>query len=808
MRAHWLAAAVIACNQPPPVEPITAPPSWVDEPPLAAWQRGETRPPVGRSQPPQVVRPGGIVGPQRVALTEPRVWDVPGEPARAALEGREGVRRAIDLIDITGGTQLWRDAVTCQAPIVGVTERAIVCGDERGVAAITLDGKPGWRSELAFVAITGGLVIARDGDKAVVLDANLGSERGRITMPRGLAVTDVVAACGDDQVWLYTTDGKLARLAGGKLVAPAALGDNATAPPRPNTAPPRRPDLVKLAACDGDVVHLTIRDRNGRRTAVAIDSKTGAIKGRVADIVDWWPARDGGGGLEVAVGTVVFRYGADLAPLEGLAVPAGELIASRGELRLVRVSPLAMVVLDRAGVRNYLALAGDSAALSPTAIVVGSARSSDRARRVGLPEPTRRTTRVPLRDGAAVPPAELRDLPPASELDGRAAINQPDSAKHAIAALAVDSNRPHILYAAVLDTPATDQVSANLASIDLTARTWVWQRSAGCGPGTPIGLAVVGDVVICGSRGLGGLVRATTRDGIASWEHELDSLDAITALGDTALARDGSRLAVLDAANGHLRGWIASDDGAPVRAAAAVADDKTWLVSAERGRLVARLPAVDMMAVWSAPVHGQIAAIESAGDRVVVSLDDGDAYTVAAATGEIIALPAVGGRWRVGRELLAHESVGGPLFGEPIPLPKPARPLPPLRPPVRKVVDDRNPDPPELWKPIAPPPIVGRAWHLALYQLDGGFRVRNEYALGAVQPTTARGPAGSPLVVAYAPDGENVHVLAIAPTTGDPLRQVRIAASTAEGGQTFATVVDGTPLAGIVLARPLRAVTF
>ena len=114
-----------------------------------------------------------------------------------------------------------------------------------------------------------------------------------------------------------------------------------------------------------------------------------------------------------------------------------------------------------------------------------------------------------------------------------------------------------------------------------------------------------------------------------------------------------------------------------------------------------------------------------------------------------------------------------------------------------------DPEAPILWTPIQPPPALGNSWQLTLYELTGALRARNDYALAApIAPATARGPIGSPLVVASGPGLREVLVLD--PRTGDPQRRIVLP----QDGLVFATIVDGTPVAGVVLAAPLRAVLF
>ena len=71
-----------------------------------------------------------------------------------------------------------------------------------------------------------------------------------------------------------------------------------------------------------------------------------------------------------------------------------------------------------------------------------------------------------------------------------------------------------------------------------------------------------------------------------------------------------------------------------------------------------------------------------------------------------------------------------------------------------------------------------------------------------IAPTTVRGPSGSPLVVTYGPQMREALVLD--PRTGDPLRRIALP----ETGLVFGTIVDGTPVAGVVLGAPLRVVVF
>src|SRR5207237_4551724 len=120
--------------------------------------------------------------------------------------------------------------------------------------------------------------------------------------------------------------------------------------------------------------------------------------------------------------------------------------------------------------------------------------------------------------------------------------------------------------------------------------------------GQPISIAVARDVIVCASRGRQpgtAVVRATSRDGAARWEWQGDNLDAVQAGGDYVLVHDADRAYVLDARTGRVRAWIASDDGAIVRATFVANGDHTLLVTYERGRLIARMPELGMLPLWS-----------------------------------------------------------------------------------------------------------------------------------------------------------------------------------------------------------------
>ncbi|MBS1121266.1 MAG: hypothetical protein H6Q90_3494 [Deltaproteobacteria bacterium] len=816
-----LVALLLVASCAPPAPPAEQAPEvhWVYPPPGVPSQLGTLRGHFGRSQAPQRPRTSGIAGEAKVPLRLPTPWPVPGAgPARAVVSGHEGARSAIELVDIDRGQVLWRDTQACAGLVVGVTAHAIVCSDQRGTRAVGLDGKARWHDAGKFIAMTGERVVLAGVGEAIILGAADGAELGRVRLPAAaaigaaqpLTIDSIIASCGDAgrELFALGRDGKLARIAdarGGPAVS-WALEIGAVA---------------DLDPCVGDRVVVF----NGQ-SLIAIDRATGKVIGRVEGVLGHWRAHDGSERIELATATGVTSWPADLTgpPVALPLPPLGRLIDQRGELRLVRASRSTAVVLDRAGVRAYLPFASMGGVLGDDAILAGSWAGSqgEAVHRIGLPARSRRVLRVPLDGPGIAPPAELRDLPAAVPLDPATGFGKPDTGKHAVGAIALDPHDSSTVYAVALEAVADDTTSAALASADLSKRAWKWQRADGCGPGLPVALAVASEVVACAARGVTSTVRATSLDGASRWQWEGDNVDRLQAAGAGVLVHDADRLVVLDAATGRVHGRFASDDGGPMPAALVelvapatdvAARSETWLVTAEQGRLVARLPSAGMVAVWSLRVDGVIRALAASAEGVLVELEDGDAFRVDLRTAQITAMPGLGLTWRATAELVTGETAGGPIPAPPLaipPGPRPGfdfrgRPIGARRP-VALPPAARETEPPPLWTPIPSPPPLGRSWQYTLYDLTGGLRARNDYALdNPVVPAAARGPQGSPLVVAYGHALQDVLVLD--PRTGDPVRHVRLPEGSPPA-HVFGTIVDGSPVAGAVLAVPLRVVLF
>jgi len=803
---RWAVFVALAACEPTapadaPTGPWPEPGSWVSPPGPAGFPLGAARGRLGRSQAPQPLVDLGLwtAAGELAPLRGVRVFAVPAVAAlgdgvaRAVLSGLDGGRPAVDLIDVDTGRVVWRDRTGCAAPVAAVTADAIVCSDAAGTRAIGLDGRPRWQAPSAFVVATAGRVVVSERGAAVVIDAASGDELARIALPAGVAPGAVIASCGDGrELFAVADDGRLVR-----------IGD-AIGGPAIRWAVPLA-EIAAIDACDPTV--LVTESGAAGPALVAIARATGKVTGRVDGIGGAWPARDGSDRIEVTTARGLVSYPRDLASLPlRLDGPAlGELVAARGELRLVRATPSTAVVLDRRGVRAYLPFAAPGAVLGDAALIATTRGGSpgETARRLALPPRWNRALRLPgLGPGVALD-AELRDLPAVRPLDLAAAVALPDTGTRGVIAHAIDPADGAALYAIAVDREGE---RAAVARADLAARRWRWQRVDGCGAGTPVAIAVAREVVVCGTRGGRGepaTVRATSRDGAARWAWTAPGLDGVTAGGDVVVVFDADRATVLDARDGRVRGRLASDDGGAPRVAIVALGDATLVVAAERGRVVARL-GLGLWPIWSIAVAGVVRGLAPSAEGVLVALEDGDGYRIDARSAAVIPLPGLGLAWHAAGDVVTGQTVGGPIPGLAPPFAPPPLALL-LRRPLQ-ILRGEIDVPPPMSTPIKPPPPLGDSWQLTLYELGGGLRARNDYALPApIALPAPRGPPGSPLVVAYGPAQREVCVLD--PRTGDPLRRVALPDDAAPGA-VFGTVVDGSPVAGAVLGSPLRVVVF
>lgn len=796
MRRLAVLLAIAGCNA-PAATPEQARPRVV-APALAAWPLGTVTGRIGRSQAPQQVLDEGLEGVVLPAgpLRLPTVWDVPGDgPARAVAYGIVDGQHAIELIDIDQGTIAWRDVAHCGAPVVGVTAEAIVCADGRGTRAVGLEGKAKWNIDGAsFIAMTGERVVIAGAGEAVIIDPTIGDELARVTLPPTITSDSILASCGDAgrELFAYGQAGTLARIAEGqggpKLVWEVPLDT-----------------IAGIDACDGDSVLVTVSTVSGT-ALVSLGRQTGKELGRVENVQGYWPARDGSARIEISTTSGVARWSRDLVgPAEYVPLPpVGELLAKRGEMRLVRATPLTAALLDARGVRAYVPLAQLGAALGDRTILASSWLGSpgETLHRVAVPGRYPRALRVGAPRPAVTLPAELRDLPALVDVGETAIASVEGAARNGVADVAIDPYEPHALYAAGKDAMPDEKSASSVARFDLRTRSRTWVRADGCGEGAPIGVALTRTLIVCASRGPRASVRATIKaDGKAGWEWTGDNVDRVDAAGDVVLVFDAGHMVALDARDGHRLASFTSDDGAAMRAVVLDIDGMTMLVTAERGRVIGRLPHVQMTPAWSLAVDGVVADLARAGDGVLIALEDGDAYRVDARTGAAVSVPGLDLVWRATGELVTGEGPGGP-----IPPDGPWPPPPPKAAPRKGAPPEKDPDgPPTLPETWPAPPPMRASWQYTLYEVTGELRARNDYALGEpITPAAAR-TSTAPLVVQSGPGLRDVLVLE--PQRGDPLRRVRLPESAAPG-MAFSTVIDGKPIVGTLLANPLRVVLF
>jgi len=778
---YLFALALLGCEAPP--EQAPAPTVWVVPPASSVWPFPAPRAAIGRQQAPQLASDAGLWGSVGEPLRSPTPWQVPGDgPARAIIYGTVGGQHAIELVEIDSGKIVWRDTKSCTGPVVGVTADVAVCTDGSVVRAVGVDGKPKWRKDGGFVVMTDEhVVLTGDGD-AVIIDADLGDETARVKLPAGITADSIVASCGDAGRELFASgqDGRLVRIAeasGGPKISWAVPTDR----------------IVDIDACAGKSILVT-----DATSITALARDTGKQLGRINNVLGHWTARDSAEHVEVSTIGGVQRYARDLSGGEAReTLPFGELLASRGELRLVRATRSTAVLLDGKGVRAYLPFAHAGAAIGDRALVASTWTGSpgEHAHRLLYPPRYAKTLRFDHEAARYIAvPAELRDLPDGIDLDvnGAVALATGDRVPSAVK---VDGDTLYVQTPGAVWFGNLKTHEFKKADCDVFATPWV-----------------------CATR---------VKDGIslwgATWSWKTSNIDALESAGQLALAWNADGIDLVDIKNGTHLDSLASDTGTRMPAALLDRDlaGTELLVSAERGHVVARLPRIEMMPIWSVEVRGVVTAITAAAavsgtgthdvfvtNGLLVVLEGGDAYRLDPETGEPTPIAGIGPEWRVDADVIAHSGEGGPIPPANWP-PGAAQPKTagkkgarPRGKAAARVPDDDPP--PRLMTPLAPPPGLKPSYQLTLYELTGALRNRNDYPLEWPVTPGQRGP-GAPIAIESGREAREV--LVIDPATGDPLRRVRLPAD-AVPGTTFSTVVDGKPIVGTLLANPVRIALF
>ncbi len=621
---------------------------------------------------PLAVRGAAPDEPLRAAM----IWQVPtapGAPSLAAVAGSDGQGPAVELIDVDGGMVRWRVREPA-GPIVGVTA-AVIVGAGGGTWALDLEGEALWQTESEFAAMAGEAVaVAGSMEQVTVLAAASGRELWRAVLPPQLVASDVRWPCpgapgqpGGRDLLLLDDRGSLHR-----VVELESEGGGAG---RTRVAWTAAETYAHAEGCGGDVLAATPGDALGTYALALLDRHSGEVKARLAGVRGHWP--DGDGLVVVGVGGAR-RYDAALRPGKLLTAAAlGARLASQGDRALVRAEGGLAIVRpapDGSLLVQRLAATADSAALGERAVATSLwSRSSDHeVRRSGLPAASaggapadRASGNQGRRSGRSLPSPMLASLgvsrapapalPPALLVDAtelgevRATAPTPlELAAPAEPGLVVAAGAG---VAAVLRTDAGPQLVRHLLD-----GAPPWRAPRGCRGERIFGLVASAEEgagsqhagrILClggGTAGPSTLVASALSTGAELWARELLA-EELQLDGDLALVRSADRATVLRAADGAAVASWRSDDGDRVRAALITAGGAALVVASEGGAVVARWPLAGMIPIWSVAVDGAVTELLADGDRVLVALAGGEAYSLRGADGAAVPIAGEAERW-------------------------------------------------------------------------------------------------------------------------------------------------------------------
>jgi len=368
-------------------------------------------------------------------------------------------------------------------------------------------------------------------------------------------------------------------------------------------------------------------------------------------------------------------------------------------------------------------------------------------------------------------PAGAQPVPPARASPSAAVTELTGVGQHAVTRVALAGGH---LYAITLEATPGPGRAAGLAAFDLRTGKWLWHRADACAPDAEaVAVAAAEGVVVCGARrhypgaGVVNAVRAQTGEPL--WKLRLPTVDAVSGAGSAVIALFGDRAAVIDAGSGKLLYELESDNGRVVRAvpiavAAPGATNRTTRVVAVEpgGVLVARDPAASGKAAWALRVAGYVRALQPARDHVAVSLSSGELVLVAAVDGKPTVVSRQAPSWGV--------PGGGELF-----------------------FDDAH--------------TRAGAGRLHGYGLGGAPLFRSVYAVGGpLELAMLRGDGADTPVVLVSHRGE-ARALVVEPRRGT-LTAVHVLPPRWVRGSVFSAIVDGRPVAGVVLQKPLGVQLF
>ena len=448
------------------------------------------------------------------------------------------------------GALLWRDDA-CDGPVVGVIGGAVVCSTvttrSRALAPRRQAARGSTTGRSRAMTATSRGDRSGDGDSGVI-EAATGAEVARVKLPPTVASSTIVASCGDAGRELSTRSD---RTASSRMSSRGRAG---------------RGDVGDLArhARRGSKLLRRQRARHARRRAgtslIAIARDAGKQSpGASTACAATGPRATAPTRLEVSTACgrrcCASRDAASSSP-RCRCRRSGALLAERGDRRLVRLTPSTAALLDRDGVRAYLAdrprlgavlgddrvLAGELARLAcrPCA---GCASRRRIAARCASPDAGSRGRRRAARSAAG-------DA-------ARSGTAKPAPRWHSVEAIALAGERlmPRRSRPIVDDRASGSRGSICARARGVAARRRLrarHRRSRSRWRAT---------VVACAARGTQGTVRATSIDEHAAVGMARRSVDDAIAAGDVVAVVDADRTHRPRRDDGHVLGELTSDDG-------------------------------------------------------------------------------------------------------------------------------------------------------------------------------------------------------------------------------------------------------
>ena len=726
-------------------------------------------PDVGYPEQVRLVLGKGVERPQS-PMKVSRLWPIPDRPLAAAFgSSREGA--TLQLIDVDSATIRWIDTTACVHPVVHTTSDRIVCAGWKGIHALGVDNPTRlWELPLMFRAAGGGRAFGRDPVdplRGSVIDVSTGKIVSNLLAPDNDTFDDVKAICTDStgfDIYAWSADGLMRRFRAGfhKTATEVEVVWR-----RKLARAPSKADL-----CDETLLIELPIDGSEVRTLTAHHRRTGTPMSRGVDVYGWWPAR-GAPGIETATAEGLQQRPRSLASPTVITTNqiGGRLVASWADTRLIRSVAGTLMLLDQNGIREWLGAPGsvDHAVMSSSNLLAGSWLSppqsnAERLVLYELPRPSGGEAGWDILP-AHLPASEvigngvLMKVPATLETHPGARIEYAKAGNHGVGDVIGDGER---LFAGALESRPSVEGGAGIAAFDFAAKKWLWYRDDVCAPNAGVaGLAVADGVLLCGAAelqpGLGAVTAVHPDTGEDLWETELPTVDGVLAAGAAIIAIYGARAATLSPKDGSVVFEIDADRRNVPKVVPVPYGEGALVVAVEPGGdIVARQPG-DGTPVWSVGVNGYVRLLFVAGDRAAVQLSTGELFLLAAADGSATAIGKPGPVW--------HAPGAGPL-----------------------VFDD----------PIG---ASGEAL-LRAYELDGRERFLTAYAVSGstgLSKLRTRHPE-APLALMSRHGETRVRLI-------DPVRGTAMSSHMLPPRSVFTAVftafVDGHPIGGVVLHKPL-----